>query len=157
MPIILRFVASKGASSAVIRWAENYEYSHVEAVTPNGNYLGALFDGGVAERPSNYDAGEWTAQAFWTYPADTTETNAWVTWLRSKIGVPYDWEAIVGFAVRESLHERQHIICSALQSGALTLPVNILRSVVVPWHEMSPRDLAIACSALVPLGPRQTN
>jgi hypothetical protein len=54
--IRLRFVTCRDPISAGIRLRENFWASHVEAVTPQGQYLGAHADGGVQARAPGYDA-----------------------------------------------------------------------------------------------------
>lgn len=153
--IKLRFVTTSSPLSAAIRFAEDYRFSHVDAVTDNG-YLGAHADGGVLERPFDYDKGSWTAQAFWSLSCSDLGLESWQAYLRGRIGRPYDFAAILGFVLRDGLHDKLHVICSALQTMALREIGVFGFPLAVPAHETSPRDLAMMCTVLAPLGPMET-
>lgn len=152
----LRFVTTSSPLSAAIRFAEDFEFSHVEAVMPDGTYLGAHASGGVLARPPDYDKGEWTKQSFWTYPVNDDAAAKWEAYLRARIGRPYDYDAILGFVMRSSLHDALHVICSALQTMSLRGANVFPFSLIVPAHETSPRDLAMMCNVLAPLSPVET-
>lgn len=151
----LRFVTTGSMLSAAIRFAEDFSFSHVEAVMPDGTLLGAHAGGGVLARPADYDKNEWTKQSFWSYAVDDGAAAKWESYLRERIGRPYDYQAILGFVMRNSLHDKMHIICSALQTMALrTYGASVFPfPLIVPAHETSPRDLAMMCNVLAPLSP----
>jgi hypothetical protein len=60
---------------------------------------------------------------------------------RSKIGTPYDWQAILDFAIDTDFHEKGHVICSAFcdlvadHGGAFPYPLALAA------HQVMPRDL----------------
>ena len=151
MPIQLRFVTGAAVGSDLIRLYEDFPFSHVEAVTPEGTYLGALAVGGVQARPSDYDRGTATSEKFVTLiDATTDQGDKFYSYLKAKIGTPYDYEAIVGFAARANLHQPGHVICSALQTLALRACGYFPTRLAVPAHEISPRDLGLLVSSRVP-------
>ncbi|MDE2097070.1 MAG: hypothetical protein KGL39_07475 [Patescibacteria group bacterium] len=149
--ITLQFSARATVEGEVIDWFEGGEYDHVDAVLPDG-LLGARIgaDGaaapGVQLRPFGYAKFIRTERV--TLPATQAQADAWEVWLRSKIGEPYDWEAILGFALDESLHERRHLICSAYQASALMLapPPWFPRPLCEHPSRITPRDLRLVIS-----------
>ena len=141
MSIILRFVHGNDAASAAIIADTGGQFSHVEAVTPDGKYLGARADGGVLARPADYDAGKFDREKFVELITADWRATAFYHYLNAVIGEPYDFAAIAGFVSHLDLHEKGRVICSALQvlalRGAGFFPV----ALPVPAHEISPRDL----------------
>jgi hypothetical protein len=120
--IVLRFVQGKDALSQMIVHGETmmpFAPSHVEAVTPNGYYLGAHTDTGVEERKPGYDS-TWVAlELILPLPATAEQHDSFYSYLRAHIGDPYDWQAIPGFLVPGHHHTLGHTICSALCVMAL--------------------------------------
>jgi hypothetical protein len=148
--IRLRFVTSQDLVSDGIRFAEDYPYSHVEAVTPWGTYLGAHAAGGVLDRPNNYDKGKFSAEKFIELVDTAVGADAlFYAFLKTKIGTPYDYESILGFVSRLDLHKTGEVICSALQAIALRRCRYFQFPLAVHAHEISPRDLALMLSARI--------
>jgi hypothetical protein len=147
--IRLRFVTAQDLVSDAIRFAEDFPYSHVEAVTPAGTFLGAHADGGVLDRPNDYDKGKFSAEHFVTIIVDQLTQDKFYAYLQGKIGTPYDYQAILGFASRFDLHKTGAVICSALQTLALRACLYFPYPLAVPAHEVSPRDLALMLSTRV--------
>jgi hypothetical protein len=156
MPIRLRFVTSADLLSALIRAEERttipFIPSHVEAVTPDGLYLGAHDIGGVAARPPGYDRAALAHELFLDLPATEPQATAFHKYLARKIGAPYDWKAILDFVDPfADLHDNQHLICSALQTLALRACGWFAAPLVCPAHQISPRDLLLTLSGRVPV------
>lgn len=155
MSIRLRFVdTNDNLISRIIRGAElGVPWSHVEAVTPDGLYLGALMDGGVQARLASYDT-TWTRQLFVDVPATAEQEATFFTLLRSKIGLPYDELAIAELAEgaltgeAPSWPDMQAYICSALQTAAL-LAAGIIKGAPATVRLATPRDVLVGCAALV--------
>jgi hypothetical protein len=142
--IKLRFVTSHDLVSDAIRFAEAFPWSHVEAVTPAGTYLGAHAHGGVLDRPADYDKGQFSAERFVEIADVAPETvAAFYAFLGTKIGTPYDYAAIFGFVSRLDLHTTGEVICSALQTIALRSCRYFPFPLPIHAHEVSPRDLAM--------------
>lgn len=147
--IRIRFVTCSDAISATIRLAENFWASHVEAVTPAGLYLGAHADGGVQSRPVGYDSKTLQRELFVDLPATDQQTSDFYAYLESRIGEPYDFDAILGFVLRRDVHAKDHAICSALQvlatrkCGWFNYPLS------QHAHEISPRDYLLMLSGQV--------
>jgi hypothetical protein len=159
----LRFVDTKDSLvSHIIRGAElGLPYSHVEAVTPDGQYLGALMDSGVQSRPSSYDT-TWSQQLFVDLPASEAQAAAFYDFLKSKIGLPYDMTAIAELADGALTGEAPNwptanaYICSALQTAAL-LTAGLIKGAPATVRLATPRDVLVACAALTTIGAPQTN
>lgn len=155
----LRFVRSIGlASDAIValqKTALPFSPSHVEAVTPDGLYLGAHFSGGVQKRPKDYDAGKFSHELFLTLEATEDQAVAFYAFLDKHVGEEYDWRAIIGFVIPEHEHIPNHTICSALITLALRAKgCEYFRwPLAAPAHLIDPRDLLLILSArmLVPM------
>jgi len=151
MPIVIRFVRSLGLASdgivALEKTAMPFTPSHVEAVTPDGFYLGAHLDGGTQKRPKNYDAGGFSHELFLTLEATEDQAGAFYTFLDKHIGEPYDWRAILGFLLPKHEHTPNHAICSALISLALRACEYFRWPLATPAHLIDPRDLLLIISA----------
>lgn len=141
--IILRFVHHRVIGSDLIDFQTLGMYSHVEALTPEGKYIGAHADVGVAALPMGYDTGKFDREKFMLLPADDVMSAKFYHYLNAVIGEPYDFGAIVTFVAHFDIHQKHRVICSALQTLAARwcnfLPVPL----PVPAHEISPRDLEL--------------
>lgn len=144
--IRLRFVHCPDMISNGIILQTGGRYSHVEAVTPDGKYLGAHADGGVQARPADYDKGKFDRQRFLELAADEAMAAKFYHYLNAVIGEPYDLGAIAGFVSHISIHQQGHTICSSLQALALRGCEYFPRPLPVPAHEISPRDLELILS-----------
>jgi len=134
--------------------------SHAEAVLRDGTVIGA-YGGGVARRANDADADS-SSQMFVYIPCMSGQIDAWEAFLVSKIGTPYDYEAIAGFALHKDMHTPGHVICSALITGALRHIGIVSEKLLKPDHMTSPSDLAMCLSfmakmcdfVIMPLEPR---
>jgi hypothetical protein len=167
--IRLRFVTGSSTVSTLIRLQERttmpFTPSHVEAVTPDGLYLGAHFEGGVMVRPPGYDQATMTHELFldlpnldrtfssgspFIAPDPDTQADRFYAFLKSKIGAPYDWKSILDFVdPLQDHHDSQHVICSALQTLALRACGWFAAPLPVPAHQISPRDLLLCIGGRV--------
>lgn len=144
--IVLRFVHGNDLVSDAILVDTGGLYSHVEAVTPDGKYLGAHANGGVLARPSNYDAGTFNREKFVALPADDAMTAKFYHYLDEVVGEPYAFDAIAGFIMHLDVHVQHRVICSALQALAIRW-CGFFAPLSIPAHEISPRDLELILSA----------
>lgn len=149
--IVLRFVTCEDLVSRMIREAEDFWTSHVEAVVPEG-YLGAHDNGGVQIRPIGYDKETLIKEEFVTLIADDAMSAKFDRYIRSHINEPYDFAAILGFVLRTDMHEKSHAICSAFILEALQDCGWFKFESPVPSYQVSPRDLYLRLSGLVKLG-----
>lgn len=151
--ILLQFCRGGDLGSALIEWYGHGQWSHVDAVMPEGALLGARTDGGVAMRPASYLAPGSVSGRF-AVPADEAATQAFYDLLRGQLGKPYDWRAIVGFAAGRDWRDPGAWFCSELQAWALE-GVGALPRLATPCSKLTPDDLALVLGALYPLGDLQ--
>lgn len=161
--ITLRFMTGNSITHMLIRAQERTTYpfipSHVEAVDPvTGKWIGAHADGGVQARDPGYDRATlltWgpdrkPTELFVKVPATDKQTQLFYTFLRNKIGTPYDWGAIFDFVFPlKDIDQQDHLICSALQALALSSALSMIFA--CPAHQTSPRDLLLLTSGIVPI------
>jgi len=160
--ITLRFVTDSDPVSDTIRRGEmGFWASHVEALMPDGTLLGAHTDGGVAARPRDYDASQWSQQLYVQVPCSDAQAQEFTAFLQSQLGKPYDMAAIaemaLGVLTGESPNwpQKPSWICSALQTAAL-LSAGIVKAAPATVRLATPRDVLVALSALVAIGTPQT-
>jgi hypothetical protein len=155
--IRLRFVRTSGLDSLAIATREEtcmpFVPSHVEAVI-DGKYVGQHLIGGMLARDPGYDKSTLEHELFVDLPCDGDRAGAaasFEAYMMGSIGQPYDWEAIIGFALPGHWHLANHAICSAkCLLGVCADPVPWLRwPTAVPAHLVSPRDFLFMLSALV--------
>jgi hypothetical protein len=149
--IRLRWVHSHDPISDGIILQTGGEYSHVEALTPEGTYIGAHIHEGVAEMPGDYDEAIKDRELIVNLPAPPAMELQFYHYLRACIGEPYDFHAIAGFILHWDIHAKHKVICSALQTLALRGCGWFATPLAVPAHEISPRDLLLIVSGRVPL------
>ena len=151
MPIVLRFVQGTSVESRLIVAQEKtsmpFAPSHVEALTPDGFYLGSHISGGVEKRPIGYDKNEIADELILPLIGTDAMAPAFYAFLEKHIGEPYDWEAILGFLIPEHFHIANHVICSALITLGLRNPGWFPCKLSYPAHLVSPAILLFAISA----------
>ena len=149
--IRLRFVHCPSIVGDAILLKTGGRFSHVEAVTPEGLYLGAHANGGVLARPSDYDRCQWSRQLFYVLPADDATTAKFYHYLNAVVGEPYSFSAIAQFITDVNITQSHHVICSALQMLALRGCEWYPTPLAYPAHEISPRDAMLLLSGRVPV------
>jgi hypothetical protein len=148
--IRLRFVTSNSAISAGIRAAEyGFWASHTEALMPEGTLLGAHVDGGVMERPRDYDKGQYTKDIVVSIPTPQDMADKFHAFLRSQIGKPYDVEAILAFVARRDWQSPDAWFCSELQAAALVACGWFASPLATEFNHITPRDLLLIVSGRV--------
>jgi hypothetical protein len=152
--IRLRFVEGEGLASDLIELREGtcmpLYPSHVEAVD-GGSYVGQHVEGGMKARYAGYDA-PFRKELFVDLPATPEQTVRFYQALWKAVGEPYDWEAILGFALPGHFHAKGDAICSAKMFLLLRDKADWFPSrapVAVPAHCIDPRDLLLMISAIV--------
>lgn len=124
--------------------------SHVECVTPEGKWAGQRINGGLLNREPGYDKSTVAHEAFFDLPATDTQSKAFYAFVASSIGQPYDWQAILDYAVPGlDAHEAGHAICSAFMALALRKAQWFKWPLAVPAHLINPRDLLLMLSGMV--------
>jgi hypothetical protein len=118
-------------------------YSHVEALTPDGYYIGA-HSTGVEKRPMNYDAGAVGLREKFVLLTVTDEQAAkFYHYLNAPevLGERYDFWAILGFVLRFNINKAHTVVCSALMTLALRWILFFPYPLPVFAHKISVRDL----------------
>jgi len=155
--IRLRFIDGGVFESTLIELQEKtcmpFTPSHVECVSRDGAfYIGQHIDGGMRARPAGYDTPR--HELFVDLPATEAQTAAFYDYVEKSEGEPYDWEAILGFVIPGHFHTQKASICSAKMFLALRLAADWFPShvaIAVPAHCISPRDLLMILSTIVPI------
>jgi hypothetical protein len=145
--INLQFVAEADCGSALIRWFTQSDFSHVDAVLPSGELLGARSDTatpGVAIRRPGYAT--FSRVALVAVPATDTQTTAFYDFLRSQIGKPYDKTAIYAFAFNRDWHNKASWFCSELIVVALEW-AGIIKPVTL-GNRLTPNSAFLIASAV---------
>lgn len=151
MSIRLQFVGSKSASSHLIEWFSAGDVSHVDAVLPDGQLLGARNDelgdipAGVQVRPPNY--GKWEKVVRVELPADEGMEKEFLASLLREVGKPYDREAIFGFIVGRNWHDPRAWFCSELIGAKLEECGWFPYPLLTPSNKLTPAGLLLAISA----------
>jgi hypothetical protein len=114
--LVIRFINGPGIISDIIDWSTNGRYCHTEALSRDGDgWIGAHAGTGVDQRP--LDWAKVTRERRYALPVSDDEYDKAMTWLHAHIGVPYDYEDILGLFlhVRIGVHKHE-MICSALMT-----------------------------------------
>lgn len=151
--ISLQFVAAAGWASRLIAWYGNgyHGYSHVDAVLPSGQLLGARSDktggqpAGVRIRPQGYE--RWLRREILVIQASGAQVHDWLHFLKRQIGHPYNEAGIIDIAIGRKPAKNGHWFCSQLQTAALEA-VGLLPNLGVPPAQITPDTLAVACRAI---------
>jgi hypothetical protein len=143
----LRFVTTaESMLSKLIRFDTSGAVSHVEAVMTDGTIIASHLDTGVARFPIDYDTSS-TLQIIVDLKMPLLEFSSWSNFLISCIGRPYDKAAILDFISHFNAHEKNALICSALQVDALRhcgwFPVPLAQR----YHQISPVVLLLMLQA----------
>ena len=160
MPSIdIRFVRGTALSSAMIAFEEGvsmpFAPSHTEARTKDGLFYIGAQNGGVEKLPVGYDGGHVMtlpdgrlADIIASLPCSQEQEDGFYASLDSKLGEPYDWLALAGFA-GPNRHVFGHIICSALMTLELRKINWFPKPLTKPFHRISPDELLFALSTHV--------
>jgi len=127
--IILRFVHNPSGSwlsrllvrLILFQMRSPTGYSHVEALTPDGFYIGA-HSTGVEKRWMDYDAGTpGLREKFLAITVTAEQARIFYHYLNAPqvLGERYGFWDIVGFTFYFNIHKRHTVVCSALQALAL--------------------------------------
>jgi hypothetical protein len=149
--IRLRFVAHPGLFTWVVRYFQyGFWPSHVEAILPDGNLLGATFlDGGVVIRKPGYDAGKVLQDGVIELDATPEQEALFYAFLHDQVGKPYDWTAIISYLFPwRDWQEDDSWECSELQSAALSHCGLFPPKMIVGWNRITLRDIMLIASTL---------
>lgn len=147
--LTLQFVREAKLTSSTIAWFTQGEFSHVDAVRPEG-LLGSYesvvgnIPAGVQLRPAGYR--KWARCVQFSLPLDEKQELLLENFYEHQKGKPYDWGAIWGFVAGRDWRAQDSWICSELQAAALE------NALVVPplecgANKISPNALALLMSS----------
>ena len=150
----IRFVAGRTLVSRIIvaqsKVCMPFCPSHVETLTEDGKYyIGAHIDGGTQARPVGYDKADTLHELILDLPSTPQTDRIFWDYMKSRIGEPYDWTAIIGFVIPEHFHRVDTAICSATTTLALRKCGWFPSPLAVPAHLVSPRDLLLLISGRI--------
>lgn len=148
MSIKLRFsTTGSGVSRIISHFEDGFWATHVDAVMPDGNLLGAHAAGGVRSRSPDYDVKTVTRSEFIELAASGEVEAKFFAFLTDQIGKPYDFEAVFAFVAARNWREPKAWFCSELQTAALEA-AGWFSSVVVGVNHIMPRDLFLMLTAM---------
>jgi hypothetical protein len=137
--IIIRLVRHDDPLSAAILINIGGVVAHAEAIVRGGTVIGAFAEGGVQERPLDYDGGKFVTEILVALPATDEMTDKFEHYLRACLGEPYDFTGLADFLhLGSDLHRAHHVFCSALMHDALRGCGYFARPLPVPAHYITP-------------------
>lgn len=145
--ITLRFVSHPG----LFNWActiAQYGFwgTHVEAVMPDGRYLGAISDG-VKARDSGYDKGKLKKEVFVDVKTTADQEEIFYAFVESQIGKPYDlWAILAYFYPSRDWQSFDAWYCSELLGTGLAECGILPKEMAVKFSRVTPRDLLLMIS-----------
>jgi hypothetical protein len=164
--ITIRFVLHEGWAADAIAISEGtfmpFAPGHAEGITPEGTHIGQFGEAhvnavkaGMQELPEGYDTGQIRTLPngrpcdLWVDLACTqAQADAFYSYMRASLGEPYDWRAILGFAIPFHAHELNHAICSAKVALGLRKAGIFPWPLPVPAHLINPGRLLLLLSVL---------
>ena len=148
--ITFQFSARDSASSTMIRNATHSPWSHVDAVTQDGQLLGARaaevgnIPAGVQIRPHGYLP--FSATKLVTLPTTDDVVAKFWEFLLAQIGKPYDESAYAAFVLDRDWRKDDAWDCSKVDARALEVS-GFLKPLVAAYNRIAPCDLLLVLSA----------
>lgn len=154
-PAFLEFqlVRSAGLGSAAIGYFSGSLYSHVDIVWPDGRLFGArsdehvvngaLYPKGVQFRPQGYE--RWSKITRISVPCTNEEKQRGLAWALKQEGDPYDWRAIVAFAVDRDWRQEGQWFCSEFATRFLEVAQDF--EVLITDNKIPPGTFGCIASA----------
>jgi len=145
--ITLRFVSHTGLFNWACTIAQyGFWATHVEAVMPDGRYLGAISDGVKARVPS-YDKGTVKKEIFLEVKATTEQEDIFYAFVESQIGKPYDlWAILAYFYPSRDWQSFDAWYCSELLGTGLAECGILPKEMAVKFSRVTVRDLLLLIS-----------
>jgi len=145
--ITLRFVSHPGLFNWACTIAQyGFWATHVEAVMPDGRYLGAISDGIKARDPS-YDKGSVKKEIFLEVKATQEQEEIFYAFIESQIGKPYDlWAILAYFYPSRDWQSFDAWYCSELLGTGLAECGILPKEMAVKFSRVTVRDLLLLIS-----------
>jgi hypothetical protein len=141
--VIFRFVAHDDEITRLILAATcktGGQVAHAEAVMRGGTIVGAFAEGGVQERPLNYDGGKFKFESLIAIPVDADTQAAFEHYMRSPqvLGEPYDYFGLGDFVQLFDWHQSHKVFCSAVVTLAARWVKIFKHPLPINAHGISP-------------------
>jgi len=151
--ITLRFVSHKGMFNWACTIAQyGFWSTHVEAVMPDGRYLGAIGDG-VKSRDPSYDKGRVKKEIFLDVKTTAEQEDIFYAFVESQIGKPYDlWAILAYFYPSRDWQSFDAWYCSELLGTALAECGILPKEMAIKFSRVTPRDLMLLISTRTEAG-----
>lgn len=146
--IKLQFVCGSGLASRSIAWFSSGHLSHVDALMPDGDLVGARSDGGVMARPQNYQK-VISRVVFELNTRSPKVDEKFYSFITAQIGKSYDHLAILAFIFNRSWRDTEAWICSEMIAAGLE-HAGVIPPLFLAANKISPVALALALSVLAP-------
>ncbi len=149
--VTLQFVCGSDLSSRAISWFSQGHLSHVDAVMPNGELLGARSDvirgipAGVQIRPPNYETV--VRRVRMSLECTVASEKAFYKFLLGEIGKPYDKTAIVAFVFNRDWRAPDSWFCSELQMRGLERS-GLCEPLYLDVNKITPVECAVVATAI---------
>ena len=146
--IVIRFVQYDDlAGIAISAMSYGHWATHVDAVMPDGDWVGAHVVGGVTRHKPDYDRASRVQQKFVALPCDDWTAAKFYNFIEAQIGKPYDLTAIAGFVAHRDWSNDAHWFCSELPAKGLIV-CSMLAPVAARLSKITPRDLILILSGI---------
>jgi hypothetical protein len=139
--VVWQFSKQHNVASWLICYGTRSDWAHVDAVLPDGRLLGARMDHHPLPGVQIRDPGYANFSHTYRVKMETPYADAFYENLHSQIGKPYDWRAIVGFAMGDRDWDKTDSwFCSELQVWAMMQAGFFPHWLGYPIDRISPRD-----------------
>lgn len=154
--IALMFCAFDSFMGRLIRYGTEGEVGHVDAILPNGDLLGAQAAAGLGGKPSGVqirpegyqeDCGGRNFVRV-TIKVTPKQKDAFLTFLHSQVGKPYDVKSIIGFILGRQWRDPDAWFCSELIAAALEHAGVFAHPLRTRNDRVTPQELLMICSVL---------
>lgn len=150
--IRLQLLAGQDLASAGIEYFTIGPYSHIDAIADDGRLYGARSDrvgdapAGVEFRDPSYPGS--VSRTIYTIPCTQQQRDDYWKFLLAQEHAPYDWRAIVGFAIQRG-QWRDHAawICSELQAAAAEA-AQLVAALELPSWRITPNAWSLVLSSI---------
>jgi hypothetical protein len=141
MEIIARLVDHGDILSDLILEKLGGMVAHAELFTEAGTVIGAYAEGGVQERPLDYDHGKFRTEILIALPTDADTVAKVDHFMRAPevMHEPYDYLGLLDFTEHFDFHQQHKVFCSALLVDALR------------WTNYFPHPLPISAHKVYPV------
>lgn len=156
--IRLQYSTEAGIGSAIIRWWTDSQWSHVDAVLPDGRLLGARPDYPVRQSDGTMQTGVQIRPAGYAPFSEklvveiaTDAADAFYAGLRCQLGKPYSWGGVLDFVFDQDgdvIMPGRGWFCDALVLAVAECKGVFPHKLAIPFSRIAPGASLLAFSAL---------